>query len=479
MIVYKQSTQLLLAILISISLSMAQETKEDVIKQLDQKSNTYSKAAKQIWEWAEVGYKEEKSSALIQTMLKDEGFEVVPGIADIPTAFVASYGSGSPVIALLAEFDALPGLSQKATPYQEPLRPEGAGHACGHHLLGVGSSAAAIAIKKWMIGTGTKGTIKLYGCPAEEGGAGKVYMVRAGLFNDVDIVLHWHPAPVNVVPPAPISLANITAKFRFHGKPSHAAGSPHKGRSALDGVEAMNVMVNMMREHIKEKSRIHYIITKGGDAPNVVPGFAEAYYYVRDPHVEEVKALFNRIVKAAEGAALGTETKMEYEIVSGVYNLLPNEPLSKLIHDNLSKVGGVSYGSDEKDFANELMKSYGGDHKIEKAAEILPFVKDDKTGGSTDVGDVSWLVPTGGFFAATWVPGTSAHSWQAVAAGGTDIGMKGMMVAAKTLSLTAMDIFENPSIVKNAHVEFNQRKSDSFVYEALLGDRNPPLDYRE
>ena len=264
MVLYKKSIQLLLAVLVPITLSFAQGTKEDVIKDLDQKADYYAKTAKQIWDWAEVGFQEEKSSALLQTTLKDEGFEVVSGVAGMPTSFFASYGSGTPVIAVLAEFDALPGLSQKATPYQEPVVPEGAGHACGHHLFGTASTAAAIAIKNWLVATGTKGTIKLFGCPAEEGGAGKVYMVRSGLFEAIDIVLHWHPSSTNRVRPEAKSLANKSAKFRFYGTPSHAAISPEKGRSALDAVEAMNVMVNMMREHAPEKSRIHYVITKGG-----------------------------------------------------------------------------------------------------------------------------------------------------------------------------------------------------------------------
>jgi aminobenzoyl-glutamate utilization protein B len=393
----------------------------------------------------------------------------------MPTAFVASYGSGSPVIAILAEFDALPGLSQKALPKQESIVKEGAGHACGHHLFGTGSAASAIAIKDWLIKTKQQGTIKLYGCPAEEGGAAKVYMVRDGLFNGIDIALHWHPSSKNFVEPQAYSLANISVKFRFYGKPAHAAAAPEKGRSALDGVEAMNIMANMMREHVPEKSRIHYVITKGGDAPNIVPAFAEVYYYVRHPEMEQAKNIFSRLVKTAEGAALGTGTKMEHEIINGLFNLLPNETLSKVMYDNLKIVGGVNYTSEEKEFAIEILKTFESDYKIESSSEV--YFTNRISGASTDVGDVSWVVPTVGIRTATWVPGTSAHTWQAVAAGGTSIGYKGMMVAAKSLTLTAIDLFMNPLIIEEAKKEFNQRRGENFKYKSFIGDKKPPLKY--
>jgi aminobenzoyl-glutamate utilization protein B len=475
----KKPIQLLIIIMAVSTLSIAQETKEDVVHNLDQDADKYAKTAKQIWDWAEVGYQEEKSSELLQSILDKEGFKVESGVAGMPTSFIATYGSGLPVIGILAEYDALPGLSQKATSHQDAVIKEGAGHACGHHLFGTGSLAAAVAIKDWLLKTGTKGTIKLFGTPAEEGGAGKVYMVRAGLFDDVDIALHWHPNSTNGVVPEAYSLANKSAKFRFHGIPSHAAASPENGRSALDAVESMNMMVNMMREHVPEKSRIHYVITKGGDAPNIVPGFAEVYYYVRHPQMKQVNALFNRVVKAAEGAAIGTETTMDYEVIHGLYNLLPNEVLSKLMYDNLNQVGGVDYTAEEKEFAIEIMKTYSGDHTIQSAMEIMPFENVNFGGGSTDVGDVSWVVPTVGLDAATWVPGTSAHSWQAVAAGGTSIGFKGMMVAAKTISLTAIDLFKSPSIIVKAQEELDRRRGQNFEYKSLLGDRTPPLDYRK
>ncbi len=452
---------------------------EKILQELDQKADFYGAIAKEIWSNPELGYLENKSSALLQKTLADAGFSIKAGVADIPTAFVAEFGSGKPVIAILAEFDALPGVSQKAVPFKDPVIEGGPGHACGHHLFGAASVAAAISTKEWLESSGTQGTIRVYGTPAEEGGAGKVYMTRAGLLDDVDAVLHWHPSSQNDAS-ASSSLANKSAKFRFYGEASHAAMSPERGRSALDGVESMNYMVNMMREHVPQETRIHYVITSGGEAPNVVPAFAEVFYYVRNPDVANVKSIFERVVKAAEGAALGTNTEMKYEVIHGLYNLLPNETLGRIMYKNLEKIGGVDYNAEERKFAEEIMKTYSIDASPEDAAKIDPFEVIEKgTGGSTDVGDVSWLVPTAGMNAATWVPGTSAHTWQAVAAGGTSIGQKGMMVAAKTLTLTAMDIFKDPSVTGKALQELNRRRGKDFKYEALTGDREPPLDYRK
>ncbi len=474
----KKYTLLFYAVLMSLNLS-AQKNPNAVIEKLDGQKDKYAAIAKQIWSNPELGYLEENSSALLQKTLKDEGFRIRAGVADIPTAFVAEYGSGAPVIAILAEFDALPGVSQKAVPYKDAVEDGGAGHACGHHLFGTASTAAGISVKNWLAATGKQGTVRVYGTPAEEGGAGKVYMARAGLLDDVDAVLHWHPGSRNAAG-ATSSLANKSAKFRFYGEASHAAASPERGRSALDGVEAMNHMVNLLREHVPQETRIHYVITRGGEAPNVVPAFAEAFYYVRNPDVANVKAIFEKVVKAAEGAAMGTNTEMKYEVIHGLYNVLPNETLARIMHKNLMKVGGVAYSAADTEFAKKILDTYSIDVSLEDAQKIEDFVVREKgTGGSTDVGDVSWLVPTAGMSAATWVPGTSAHTWQAVAAGGTDIGINGMMVAAKTLTLTAMDIFNNPSVTEKAKAELIRRQGKNFVYEALVGDRQPPLDYRK
>ena len=474
----QQFTIIILCLTVLLAGAYGQKPTEEILKNLDEKTQEYAETAHRIWKWAELGYQEKSSSALLQQKLKEAGFEIQSGVAGMPTAFTAAYGNGKPVIVILAEFDALPGVSQEAVPYRKPIIDGGAGHACGHHLFGAGSMAAGIEIKNWLKKSQKQGTIRVYGTPAEEGGAGKVYMVRAGLFDDVDVVLHWHPSSVNSASPG-AALANKSAKFRFTGLASHAAAAPERGRSALDAVEAMNYMVNMMREHVPQESRIHYVITRGGEAPNVVPGFAEVYYYVRHPQMKQVISLFERVVKAAEGATLGTGTTMEYEVIHGIYNLLPNEILAELMYKNLEIVGGVTYDETEKAFAEKIIESYPGDLDPVTAATILPYSINTNPRGSTDVGDVSWAVPTTGMRAATWVPGTSAHSWQAVAAGGTSIGQKGMMVAAKTIALTAIDIYNDPSIAEKAKAELLKRRGSDFVYEALLGNREPPLDYRK
>ncbi len=439
--------------------------------------DTYKKVALSIWDYAELGYKEFKSTALLQNTLKDNGFSIDAGVAGMPTAFVATYGSGTPVIAILAEYDALPGLSQDNSSTKTSISNKNSGHACGHHLFGTGSVAAGIAIKKLLEAGKLKGTIKVFGCPAEEGGSGKVYMVREGLFNNIDVVLHWHPSENNSIVYTS-ALANKSAKFRFSGIASHASMSPEQGRSALDGVEAMNNMVNMMREHIPQETRIHYVITNGGKAPNVVPEFAEVYYYVRHPDRINVISIFNRIIKAAEGAALGTETKMEYEIIGGTHDLLINKTLAQTMQTNLEKAGGVMYTAEEKTFAKKIQDSFLGKSASIESAAIVKSLHIEKNQGSTDVGDVSYIVPTVGVETATWVTGTSAHSWQAIAAGGTDIGIKGMMVASKTIAFTAIDLFTNPALIKKAKEEFIQTKAD-YQYKALLGDRKPALNYRD
>ena len=438
----------------------------------------YKNMALQIWDFAEVGYKEVKSSALLQKTLQENGFTVESGIAGMPTAFVATYGSGKPVIAILAEFDALPGLSQTNAP-EKTSAGKDAGHACGHHLFGVGSVAAGISIKKLIEEKKFTGTIKVFGCPAEEGGSGKVYLVRAGLFKDVDVAIHWHPGNDNGVTMTS-ALANMSAKFRFRGISAHAAASPERGRSSLDGVEAMDHMVNMMREHIPQETRIHYVITNGGKAPNVIPDFAEVYYYVRHPKRDQVQSIFNRVVNAANGAALGTETKMEYEIIGGTHDLLLNKTLAEIMQKNLEKTGGIQYTVAEVDFGNKIQSTFGFPAPpITNAALIKPLkIEMDAGGGSTDVGDVSYAVPTVGLRTATWVPGTAAHSWQAVACGGTEIGTKGMIVSAKTMAMTAIDLFLHPEMIQKANEEFKQMIG-TYQYKALLGDRKPALNYRD
>jgi aminobenzoyl-glutamate utilization protein B len=470
--------KILLLAFVSLSAFAQDADKKKVLARIQQQESHYSAIAQKIWNFAEVGYKEKQSSALLQETLKQAGFSIESGVAGIPTAFVATYGQGKPVIGIMAEYDALPGLSQDSIPTKRSLG-GASGHACGHHLFGTGSSAAAIAIKEWLKETGGKGTIKLYGCPAEEGGSGKVYMVREGLFNDADVMLHWHPSDANSVGVGS-SLANKTGKFRFYGLSSHAAASPERGRSALDAVEAMDFMANMMREHVPSSTRIHYVITNGGKAPNIVPDYAEVYYYVRSPKRDIVTDVWNRLEKAAEGAALGTGTRYELEVIGGVYEILPNDNLASVMNSNLTTVGGYTLNPTELAFAKQIQQTPGMlPTDLASTSSVVPGRPDPSGGGSTDVGDVSWVVPTIGLGTATWVPGTTAHSWQAVAAGGMSIGKKGMMVAAKTIAATAMDLFKNPALIDAAKAEWTKRKGAEFKYKALLGDRKPALNYRD
>jgi aminobenzoyl-glutamate utilization protein B len=465
--------------LFALSAAAAAAESGDGMRQfLAKRESRDAEMARSIWDWAEVGYQEVKSSALLQKELTDAGFRVEAGVAGMPTAFVATAGSGKPVIGILAEFDALPGITQDAVPERKPVEGKLSGHACGHHLFGTASVSAGIAIANWLKTSGTAGTIRVYGTPAEEGGSGKVYMVRAGLFNDVDTVMHWHASDVNFAGDDR-SLANKTAKFRFHGVSAHASGAPDRGRSALDGIEAMNHMANLLREHVPSDARMHYVITSGGSAPNVVPDFAESYHYVRhiDPRV--VEEIFDRLVKTGEGAALGTGTRMEYEIIGGVYNLLANETLARVMNEKLNAVGGVTYSPEEEAFAKSIYATLtapsvplGSEAKV----QALDFKRPGL--GSTDVADVSWTVPTVGLRTATWVPGTPAHSWQATAAGGMSIGYKGMHVASRTLALTGRELFKRPELIAKARAEFEERRGPDFKYRALLGDREPALDYR-
>ena len=450
----------------------------DPVAQVEAERERTTRVAKQIWDYAELGYLETRSSALLSDELQKEGFAIRSGVADIPTAFVAEWGTEGPVIGLLAEFDALPGITQSTSPTRDPVADKHAGHACGHNLFGAGSLTAAIAIKHWLEATGTPGRVRLYGTPAEEGGSGKVYMARAGLFDDADFVIDWHPSDANSAA-SRMSLANRSGKFRFHGVSAHAAGAPERGRSALDGVEAMNMMVNMMREHTTMDTRIHYVITDGGKAPNVVPDFAEVFYYVRHSDADEVRAMWPRLEAAAKGAAMGTGTEVEWEIIHGNNPTLPIESLQLMMTDKLRQLEPLEYTSEELAWAKTIRGSLGDDApELAQAQEVEDYAV--LTGyGSTDVGDVSRAVPTVSLRTATWVPGTAAHSWQAVAASGTSYGAKGTQHAAKAMVLAAVELYTNPELRETAKAEFKAARGEDYVYESLLGDREPPLDYRQ
>ena len=445
-----------------------------VLASIDRRAAAYRDVAMKIWSMAEVGYQETQSSALLQEQLRAAGFNIAAGVAEMPTAFTATWGSGKPVIGIIGEFDALPGLSQAADPIRRAVVENGAGHGCGHHLFGTASTAAAIAVKEWLAANKRGGTIRFYGTPAEEGGGGKVYMLRAGLFDDVDAVVTMHPGDRNAAS-ASSNLANISGKFRFRGVSAHAAGAPHRGRSALDGVEAMNHMVNMMREHVPQETRIHYVITQGGSAPNVIPDFAEVFYYVRHPDPRQVHEIFERVSKSAEGAALGTGTRVEHEIIHGIYAVLPNEPLARAMDANLRRVGGVQYDAKERAFAETLRKSLGDDAPpVDSAAEVAPFAF-YRSGGSTDVADVSWVMPTLQLSVTTAPADAPWHAWPVVACGGMSIGHKGMIHASKALAATMVDLFRDPKQVAVIAKEFEEKtRGIEYVPYIPAGPPVPP-----
>lgn len=451
--------------------------KDALYKSVEVRDKQTWAAAMKIWGWAEPGYQESKSADLLAGMLEKAGFKLKRKVAGIPTAFTATYGSGKPVIGILGEYDALPGLSQKAVPYREDNPKLSYGHGCGHHLFGVASASASIAIAEQIKAGKIKGTIRFYGCPAEEGGSAKVFMVRAGLFKDCDVVLHWHPGSSNAAGDRS-NLARMAVKFRFHGKSAHAAGAPDQGRSALDAVELTNHAAQLLREHTPDFTRIHHVITAGGSAPNVVPRFAEVYYYIRHPKGEVVRKLYDRLVLCAKAGALATETKLDINFQGGIREILPNNTLSQVTMKNLKALNDLQYEPDDVKFALKLQQSLSRPRPLSNVQKVF-----DRSGGvskgSTDVGDVSWVVPTTGFGTACWVPGVPGHSWQAVACGGTDIARRGMNLAAKVLAATAWDLYHSPARIAAAKKE-HQRRLGNGKYKSLMQPgQKPPLDYRK
>ena len=454
----------------------AHAQKEALYDSIDSRADETWDAALSIWRWAEPGYQETKSAALLAEMLEAAGFQVDWNVADIPTAFTATYGSGKPVIGILGEFDALPGLSQDATPQRAPRENGGYGHGCGHHLFGAASASAAIAVAEQIEAGNLEGTIRFYACPAEEGGAAKVFMVREGAFADCDAVLHWHPASRNSAGDS-TCLARIAAKFRFHGRSAHAASAPEQARSALDAVAITNYAAELMREHTPDFTRIHHVITAGGQAPNVVPDFAEVYYYVRHPKSAVVREIYERLVLCAEAGALATETRLEIDFLGGQSEILPNDTLSRVTLANLRALNDLEYSAEEIRFANALAQTLVKPEPLSSIEDVADR-KGSVSKGSTDVGDVSWAAPTTGFGTACWVPGTPGHSWQATASGGTTIARKGMLLAARVLAATAFDLYTSPETLVAAQREHRQRLA-SEPYQTLLEEgQKPPLDYR-
>lgn len=463
-------------LLITLVNTAALADKPELCTSVDRRADECWDTALEIWRLAEPGYQEVKSSALLAAMLEEAGFKLEREIAGMPTAFVASYGEGSPVIAVLGEFDALPGLSQDAVPQPQPCEPGGYGHACGHHLFGVASASAVIAIAEQIKAGAIKGTVRFYACPAEEGGAAKVFMVRDGLFNDCDAALHWHPGSRNAAGDA-TCLSRAAVKFRFHGRSTHAASSPEQGRSALDGVEITNYAAELMREHTPDNTRIHHVITDGGRAPNVVPDFAEVYYYVRHPKSDTVRELYERLVLCAKAGAMASETRLEIDYQGGTLEILPNDTLSRVTLKNLEELNDIEFSADEIQFASRIAETLAEPKPISSIEEVLDR-KGSVNQGSTDVGDVSWVTPTTGFSTVCWAPGTPGHSWQAVAAGGTTIARKGMLLASKVMAATAWDLYTRPELLAAAKQELAGRVKETPYRTLLEKDQKPPLTYR-
>jgi len=475
--------------------------KKRIIQMIDEKSETYIDLSTKLWGLAETRFEETKSAELFEQILRDEEFNVETGIAGIPTAFVGSYGNGEPVISVLAEYDALSGLSQKAGMCKrDPVEDGGNGHGCGHHLLGAGSLAAAVTIKDIMKEKNLEGTIRLYGCPGEEGGSGKAYMARAGVFEDVDIALCWHPFAQNAVWSVS-SLANYQVYYKFHGKSSHAAASPHLGRSALDAVELMNVGVNYLREHVVPEARFHYAVTNsGGISPNVVQPEAEVLYLIRAPKIAQVQEIYERICEVAKGAALMTQTTCEVVFDKACSNLVLNNTLEELLRDNFKIVGPTAFDNDDIVYANRIRESLqpsdiaaemnmvqmfskrAGKEIVQTMKEetlsniVLPY--EHFTGilpGSTDVGDVSWNVPTAQILASCFALGTPAHSWQMVDQGISNYAHNGMLTAGKVLAMTALDALMNPSIIETAKNELKEKLDGEIYVSPIPNDVMPKV----
>lgn len=458
---------------------------------VDTRAKAYTDLSDRVWTTPELNFAEVASAQEHVRMLEAEGYAVTTGVAGMPTAVMGEAGDGGPVIAILGEYDALPGLSQEAgVAEKRPLVDGGAGHGCGHNLLGSASMLAASALKDWLAETGTPGRVRYVGCPAEEGGSAKGFMVREGLFDDVDIAICWHPAPIVAVNPA-ISLACNELLFEFEGKSAHAAAAPELGRSALDAVELMNVGVNYMREHMPSSARIHYaLIDAGGTAPNVVQAYAAVRYLIRARELDELIPLVERVKKVAEGAALMTETKVRSRVLSGDANLIANTPLEELMHAQIERLGPPQFDAEDHRLAEEIRKTltpeeiraaftrFGMAPRMD--VPLCDFIGPLNAGqgggvGSTDVGTVSWVVPTVQVRGATYAIGTPGHSWQLVAQGQSGIAHKGMIHAAKVMAATARELFEDADKIAAAKADFDARRAGRPFQNPLPDDVMPDL----
>ena len=456
---------------------------KEYLKEIDRKKEGLEQLSDAIWGFAETAFSEYKSVEALKDFLKAEGFELTDHAYGVETAFTASFGQGKPRIGILGEFDALSGMSQKADSLEkEPLISGASGHGCGHNLLGAGSVAAALSVKKYLE-DGHEGTVIFYGCPGEEGGSGKAFMARGGAFRDLDCAITWHPSTVNEVS-KDSSLANFQVLYSFHGRSSHAAACPEMGRSALDGLELMNVGTNFLREHMEDKARVHYsIIDTGGYSPNVVQSEAKAIYLIRSPRVDHAKELYERVDRIAKGAAMMTDTQVEKSLIKSCANMVSNRVLEQVLDQAMTDIGVPSYTEEEyeKAAAYTATAPAGADRGYRDLIEdhldpenisflrknknrrlydfIVPYEKIHLVksgGGSTDVGDVSWMCPTAQFNTATWAPETPGHSWQVVSQGKSETAHKGMLYAGKIIALAAMRLMENQELIRAAREEFDE-----------------------
>ena len=452
--------------------------KQSVIANVENNYKQLTELSDKIWSYEEIAFQETQSAAALAEYARNAGFRVKTGVGEIPTALVAEYGSGKPIIGILGEFDALPGLSQKTVPVKEPLNHGAAGHGCGHNLFGVASLGAAVAIKELIEAGKLKGTVRFYGTPAEEKFFGKLWMIRAGLFDDVDVVMDWHPA-AETKAHVQSSLALVDFIVEFTGQAAHASGDPWNGRSASDALELYTSGINYYREHIKPTVRIHYHIQDAGKVVNVVPDYAKLWVRVRDTKREGMQVVYERVQEMAEGAAILADVDYKIRLVSGIHEVLVNRTGGAALQKNLEALGAIQYTAEEQDFAKGIQKAVG---KPELGIEsiILPLeeTQEHPMGGSTDVGDVSFVVPTIRLSATTAPKGTPWHSWAVVACGGMSIGHKGMGYAAKSLAMTMVDLFENSDLREKVKTEFKERKGD-YIYKPMIPDGPPPINSEE
>jgi aminobenzoyl-glutamate utilization protein B len=464
-----------------------------MLKSIEQRKGILTDLADKVWGFAEAGFQELKSSEVIAAYLQKEGFKVTQSVAGMPSALVAEYGESGPVVGFLGEYDALPNLSQKIKAEKDPVTVGAPGHGCGHNLLGVGALGGALVVKDAIESGKIKGRVKYFGCPAEELLAGKVFMVREGCFEGVDCVFTWHPFSKNGVWGAACTAMN-SAKFHFHGRTAHAAADPFNGRSALDAVEIMNISVNYLREHVISDVRMHYVITNGGGEPNVVPAEATVWYYVRAPRRYQVDDTFARVVKCAEGATLATGTTMEVEFLSGCYNVMSNPVLENVLLEKLQEIEPPAFTEEDQAFAQDILKTIPEPYQKEKKdlKEIFDIDIGDKilcdfvipkvidqgkpTPGSTDVGDVSYVVPTAQLMTVGGPFGATTHSWQFTATAGMNIGHQGMLMAAQALGLAGVEMLEHPELIAVAKEEFKKQLGDEVYVSPLPKDLQPKLD---